>query len=128
MIERIEQAAMTSVARACGFATVAIVTFMISFVHVPALCFKFGGILFLFLTAVLLLKATWVRTQPYKSTEVWLILRHEDRPTQETAQQLISGVLRNIYLTFAQHTAALAAGLLGLAFAMQLFGASSRVV
>jgi hypothetical protein len=127
MIERIEQAAQLSVARACGFAAIAIVTFMIGFASSPALCFKSGGIMMLMTTAVLLLKASWVAKQPYKTTEVWLLLRQEDRPNEATAQQIISGVLRDIYLTFARITAGLAAFMLGLSFTILLFGGSTQM-
>ena len=128
MLERIEQAAQVSVARACGFAAVAIVTFMIGFASSPALCFKTGGIMMLMTTAVLLLKASWVVTQPYKTTEVWLMLRKEDRPNAEIAQRIISGVLRDIYLNFALHGAAIAAGMLVLTVVIQLAGGQTKIM
>jgi hypothetical protein len=121
MMERIEKAAFVSVGRAMGFAGLAIGTFMIGMSANPQLCFKTGGILVMLTCAILILKAIWVETQPYKQTEVWLMLRQEDRPTAETAQQIISGVLREIYLQFAERMAAVACGMflvtIGLGFA-----------
>lgn len=124
MLERIEQAAQLSVSRACAFGGLTIVTFMVGFASAPALCFKLGGILVLLMAAVLLLKAFRVAKQPYKSTEVWLLLKSEDRPTQDTAQRIIAGVLRETYLTFACHAAGVAAVLLFLTIVAQFFGAS----
>lgn len=125
MLERIESAAQVSVARACGFASIGIVTLMLGMSSTPALCFKAGGLLVLLTSAVLILKGVGVAVQPYKSTEVWLMLRQEDRPSADIAQRIISGVLREIYLEFARHTAAVAAMLLGLAFVLPLFGSSA---
>lgn len=128
MLERIEHAAQVSVARACGFAAVAIVTFMIGLASSPALCFKAGGIMMLMTTSVLLLKSSLVMSQPYKTTEVWIMLRKEDRPNAETAQQIISGILREIYLTFACHSASIAAAMLALAVVLQLFGGRTTIM
>jgi hypothetical protein len=122
MLERIERAALVSVSRACGFAAITIFTFMVGMSGSPALCFKAGGLMVLLTTAVLILKAVTVRAQPYKSTEVWLMLAREDRPSAETAQQLISGVLREIYLEYARHTAGLAAAMLAITLVMQMMG------
>jgi hypothetical protein len=124
MQDRIQSAAQFSVMRACGFAAVAIVMFMVALAHSPAKCLKIGGLLVLLTTAVLILKAVGVSVQPYKSTEVWRLLRQEDRPSTDTAQRIISAALRTIYLEVARHTAAIAAVLLGLAVLLQLFGSS----
>lgn len=122
MLFTVEKAARLSVGRAMGFTVLAIGTFMIGMSGDPQLCFKTGGLLALLTTAILLLKASWVLSQPYKSTEVWLLLRKEDRPAEDLARDLIPGVLRDLYLHFAEHGAMAAVVLLGVAFLLGLAG------
>ncbi|MFM9938045.1 MAG: hypothetical protein ACKVP7_00950 [Hyphomicrobiaceae bacterium] len=112
MLERIERVAHLSVARACGFAAVAIGTMIVGFSGDMQLALKAGGFLTLLVCLVLLLKAQLVRTQPYKRTEVWLMLRPEERPQAAIAQQIIATVLRETYLQFALHAGLCAAGCL----------------
>jgi hypothetical protein len=122
MLVTVEKAARLSVGRAMGFTALAIGTFMIGMSGDPQLCFKTGGLLALLTTAILLLKASWVLSQPFKSTEVWLLLRQEDRPAEDVAQDLIPGVLRDIYLSFAEHAAVAACVMLGVAIVLGLAG------
>lgn len=122
MLERIEHAAQVSVARACSFALLGIATAMVGMSGELQLAFKSGGLLLLMTTAVLVTKALHVPHKPYRSTEVWLMLRDEDRPSAETAQQIISGVLREVYIEYARLNALAAALLLGLAIVMHLKG------
>jgi hypothetical protein len=88
----------------------------------PQLCMKTGGLLALLTSVVLILKASWVLTQPHTTTEVWLILRQEDRPRDEVAQHLIPGVLRDLYLQFAEHSALAATVMLAVAMVLGLAG------
>ena len=111
MLEPIEKAAHTSVARACGFGLVAVGTLMIGMMGLPALAFKCGGLSLLLMTAILILKAMTVPNQRYSRTETWMILAKPDRPPPEVAQQIVSGVLRDVYLDYARFSA-LASGLL----------------
>jgi hypothetical protein len=122
MLERIEKAAQLSVSRAMGFAGLAIGTFMVGMSASPMLCFKTGGILVMLTCAILVLKAIWVETQPYKQTEVWVMLRAEDRPSAEIAQQIISTILRDIYLRYAEHAAAIASGMFAVTILLGLAG------
>jgi hypothetical protein len=108
-MQRVERAAQACVGRACGFAALGIVTFMFALSWSPAFCFKSGGILTLIVTLILVMKGLAARSRPYKRTEVWLILEPEERPQPEIAQTVIGTALRWTYLTFAQHTAAIAA-------------------
>jgi hypothetical protein len=113
MLQRIEQMAHISVARACGFAALAIVTFMIGLSGDMVSSLKAGGILSLVTTVILLFKAWYAARRPYKHTEVWLMLAPHDRPNSANAQQIIGTVLRETFLYFALHAALAAALLLG---------------
>lgn len=128
MLGTIEKAAELSVARACGFAALAIFTLMIGFAWHPALAFQTGGMLTLLVCAVLLLKGLRARTKPYMTTEVWVIIPKDQRPVPEHAQQLIGNTLRDVYLRFALHTSALSAVMLAVALLLSVLGVAPRYV
>jgi hypothetical protein len=111
MIDRIEQAANLSVARGCGFAALGILTFFIGMSADPTVALKSGGLLSLLVCAVLLLKAGIAHRQPYRRTEVWVMLKPAERPEPAVAQVVITTILREAYLRFAMQ-----AGLLALLF------------
>jgi hypothetical protein len=111
-----------SVARGCGFASIAIFMSMIAYYGDIAHATKVGGVLTLVTGLVLVVRALRAPLHPYKRTEVWLMLRPAERPRPETAQQLIGGVLRETYLKFAHHTCQLAATMLGVSMVLQLIG------
>lgn len=114
-MEKIEQLAELSVGRACGFAALACCTAMLGFSGEPYLAFKFAGYFALIVCMGLVLKAFYVKRQPYKNTEVWLMLRKEDRPSDEVAQVIISTVLHDVLSRFALLSSGLAIGFLALA-------------
>ena len=119
-MQKIEALAELSVARACGFAALGCSTSMIGFSGEPILAFKFGGYFALITCAVLLLKAHYAARRPYKATEVWLLLPKAERPEAATAQKIISGVLRDVFLRFAFYSAGLAAAFLFIAIIFSL--------
>jgi hypothetical protein len=107
MIERIEHLAHISVARGCGFAALGILTFFIGMSSDPVVAFKSAGYLTLLACSVLLLKAGLATRQPYRRTELWVMLKPDERPDASVAQRLISTVLREVYLHFAKQAALL---------------------
>lgn len=123
MLDTIEQLARLSVARACAFAALAIGTVMIGCSWDLILALRAGGVLALTAAAVLTLKGIQARQRPYKHTELWLMLPTEQRPRAEVAQQLIGTALREVYFRFAEHTAAIAAGMLLLSLVASLASA-----
>lgn len=125
MLQRIEHVAHVSVSRACGFAALAIFTFMVGLSGDMASSFKAGGILSLMTSAILLLKAWQASGRHYKHTELWLMLAPQDRPHSAIAQQIIGTVLRETFLYFALHTAFAAALLLGGAMVFSLLFSGS---
>lgn len=126
MLVSIEKFAEFSVARACGFAALAIFTLMIGFAWHPAMSFQTGGLLTLLTAAVLLLKGINARKKPYNTTELWIILPKEQRPVPEIAQRLIGNVLRDVYLRFALHAAILSALMLSTALILSMLGVAPR--
>lgn len=115
---RIEELAVFSVARGCGFAMIAIATTMIGLSFDPHQCLKVGGLLSLVTALVLIVKALRAFSKPYQATDLWLMLGPADRPPQAVAQLLISRALRDAYYRFASYFARGAAGLLMLNLAI----------
>lgn len=120
-VDRIQFAAETSIGRAVGFGALAIATVVFGLVFDPVLAFKTGGALTLLMAAILQLKAELARSQPYRSTEVWLLLdRQLDLPDAH-AQRIVSTVLRSVYQRYARASFAVAVGSWMLALGLQLF-------
>ncbi len=96
------------VLRACGFACLAIFCIMIGLSFAPRAAFQAGGVLTLIMTGILIVKAQEARTKNHRHTEMWLYLPKEQRPATNFAQQAVSTVMRETYLTFARWTAIVA--------------------
>jgi hypothetical protein len=101
----VEQAAYISVGRACGFAGLGILCFMVGLSFDPQLSAKSGGSLLLLMTVILVFRGLTAHTRPYKRTETWLILEEAHRPAPGAAQMVIGGALRAVYLWYAQYCA-----------------------
>ena len=117
-MDRIQVAAEISIGRAVGFGALAISTVVLGLIFDPALALKTGGALTLLMAAVIQLKAERARFQPYRQTEVWLILEKRLGLPDDHAQRIVSTVLRSTYHRYAQASAAVAVilWLLGLVF------------
>jgi hypothetical protein len=122
-MEELRRIAYDVVLRACGFGSLAIFCVMIGLSFLPRSAFQAGGFLSLVMTLILIAKAYEARTKDHRRMEMWLYLPKELRPPQAQAQQTISMVMRETYLTFARWsalisvimwTAALLASLVGL--------------
>jgi hypothetical protein len=118
-MEAIERAAHISVGRACGFCGLAIFCLMVGFSYEPHLSARVGGLFTFAVACVLAFKAAIAARTPYKKTETWLILADEHKPPSAYAQSLISGVLRKVYLQYAQYCAFAAAVLLGVSLLLK---------
>jgi hypothetical protein len=119
-VDRIRVAAEISIGRAVGFGALAIGTVVLGLVYDPALALKTGGALTLLMAAIIQLKAERARFQPYRSTEVWVMLDRRLGLPDDHAQRIVSTALRSVYDRYARASIAVAAGLwlLGLAFQM----------
>jgi hypothetical protein len=104
-MDEMSRIAYETVLRACGFASLAIFCVMIGLSFLPRSAFQAGGFLSLTMTLVLIFKAREARTKDHRRTEMWLYLPKESRPPQALAQQMISSLMRETYLSFARWTA-----------------------
>lgn len=113
VFQRIEEFANISVARGCGFATLAILTISLGLSANPALSMQVAGYLFLLTSLILVLKSSLCEKRSYKRTEVWIMLEPHERPNPMFAQLTISEILRRTYLKYARLAAMFSALLLG---------------
>jgi Ca2+/Na+ antiporter len=106
MPDHLRKIAEFSVARGSGFALLAIFVFMVGMSSDMRLSLQVGGILALLACMSLVLMAMTAHRRPYRSTELWILLRPEERPNEAIAQRIICGVLRETYFRFALNFAA----------------------
>ncbi|MCL4767519.1 MAG: hypothetical protein KJZ80_14925 [Hyphomicrobiaceae bacterium] len=114
-MEKIEHLAHASVARGCGFAMLAIATFMIGLSAEFAIALRAGGYSCLLMCFILMAMGWRAGSKPYKRTELWLMLEPAERPHATVAQSIISTARREAFLDFALRSAWLASGLLVMA-------------
>lgn len=104
-MQKLEALAEFSVARGSGFALLAIFTTMIGLSPEPPLMLKCGAILSLMVCMTLVLKALMASGRSHRSTELWVMLKPDERPAEAVAQRVIAQVLRDAYLRFALYFA-----------------------
>ncbi len=121
-MEELRRIAFETVMRACGFGSLAIFCIMIGLSFEPRLSFQAGGSLTLIMVGILAFKAREAWTKPYRRTEMWLYLSKELRPPERSAQQTISAVMRETYLSFAYWTAMIALFMWSVALIFAFFG------
>jgi hypothetical protein len=114
--------AFETVARACGFGSLAIFCVMVGMSFEPRLAFQTGGTLTMMMTGVLFLKALEARTKDCRKTEMWLYLDKEQRPPLAVAQRVTSALMRETYLTFALWTSVIAICMWAVALVFSLIG------
>jgi hypothetical protein len=102
---RLNELALLSVSRACGFAGLGIFCFMVGLAGYPVVALNSGAILMMATAAILVIKAELSPRTPYTRTELWIILEPHERPGAEFAQQLIGNTLRGIFMRFARYFA-----------------------
>ena len=122
MLEIVEKLAEFSVARACGFAMLAILVTIVGLVDEPAIALKTGAVLSLLTSMILLLKAALAESKPHRSTELWLLLKPNERPHEAVAQRVIALALREAFLRFALYFASGAAAMLVTLLLLTHFG------
>lgn len=115
MQDHIEALAEFSVGRGCAFAMLAITVAMVGFSFDSVYALKVGAGLALITSLTLLLRAVYAEHKPYKSTELWVLLKPDERPPASAAQQVLSRALKRAYLRFALYFASGTAGLTTLA-------------
>jgi hypothetical protein len=120
-MDAIRRAAFVSVSRACGFFALGVLCVMLGFAHDPQRSAQAGSLLFFALALGLIWKAQLALRANYKKTETWLMLAPEDRPSESTAQTVLSVILRDVYLIHARYSAVAAATLLFAAVTLSLW-------
>jgi hypothetical protein len=123
-MDAIRRAAFVSVSRACGFFALGVLCVMLGFAHDPQRSAQAGSLLFFALALGLIWKAQLALRANYKKTETWLMLAPEDRPSESTAQTVLSVILRDVYLIHARYSAVAAATLLLAAVTLSLWRGS----
>jgi hypothetical protein len=121
-MDEMSRIAHETVLRACGFASLAIFCVMIGLSFLPRSAFQAGGFLSMTMTLVLIFKAREARTKDHRRTEMWLYLPKESRPPQALAQQMISSLMRETYLSFARWTAIISIVMWTIALIFSAFG------
>ncbi len=121
-MDDIRRVAYEIVLRACSFGSLTIFCIMIGLSFDPRISFQSGGVLTLLMTLILALKAYEARTKPYRRTEMWLYLPKEARPPAGSAQRITATVMREVYLTFALWTSAIAIGMWGVVLMLSFIG------
>lgn len=106
--QRVRSLAGLSVGRGCFFAALAIWCTMIGLIATPLQSLKAGAILTMLVCAILVFKSWAVDRQPYKQTEVYILLDRQIEVTPEVAQRLIKTSLRETYNRYALYAAIVA--------------------
>lgn len=95
-MSKIRKLARLSVMRASGFSALAILMVMMGTAHDPVTSFKLGAVGMLILSAVLLYRGESYHRhiRRISDTEVWLMLRENERPPKDIARGLIVAAMR----------------------------------
>lgn len=104
-MHKIDELAFVSVGRGCGFTVLGIATFMFAMSYDMSLALQTGGIMGLVVCLILLMRAARAPQNPYKRTELWLMLPVTERPPETLAQMLVGSALKRTYMQFAFHFA-----------------------
>ena len=110
-MERIRSLATLSIRRACGFAALAICTFMIGLYPYPAMCFRTGAVLTTAGALVLFVKSRLAPRQNHRRTELWYMLERNPGLPEAYAGRVINGILAEEYSRHAGFAGWIAAGL-----------------
>ena len=114
-MDRITNLARLSVLRASGFAGIAILMVTMGSLHDPSAALRYAAACLLILsTSMGLYGFRYHRRRRIEETEVWIMLRDEERPAKAIARRLIIGAMREQLLEKSLIWAYLALILLGL--------------
>lgn len=117
----IQSLALLSVARACAYVGLGIMTIMVALSYDPMLCIRSGAILVSMLTVVLRWRALRADRIDYRHSEVWAMLDAADMPPADHAARLIRNAYRAALLRFADYSLYMAAALWAIAFVIWLW-------
>lgn len=121
-MDRIRRLANLSVARGCAFALTGISVFVLGLSGEPSLAIRSAAILLTLLAVVLWHRGRFADDVHYRRREVWLLMgRSHDLP-EDRLHRVISGVMREVYLTYARRIGAPAVGCWLVDVGARLFG------
>ncbi len=101
LLERIRVAVEVSVARAAGFAALAIGCVVLALSSYSLLALRSGAVLCLLAATILYQRSLAAPGRPYRRTEAWLILGQPPGLAADVAQRLIGGMLRRTLERYA---------------------------
>lgn len=101
-LRQIEAAARQSLLRAIAFALLTIGCLMVGLSWNAVLAFETGAATTLFLSAVLYVRSLEAPKRDYRKTETWLLLDQKSSWPPARLQQVIGGVLRDLYWRYAR--------------------------
>jgi hypothetical protein len=117
--------AFATIARDATFVALAAATLMIGFSFAPALALSIGANIALVFSVFLVLRAACLSEDGVVRTEVWRILKPQERPLGEKALRIARDDLKDLLLRFAQGAAGVAIVLYGASLCISL-NAQSR--
>jgi hypothetical protein len=120
-VDYLKQAATVSVALAFGVATLMIISLMAGLIADPLTMLRAGAAVSLVLTASLSAKAHFVAKQDHATANAWRYVAPRQRPPPAVAQRVMSTLLREEYIRFAQLAAGISATLSGAALLVPFF-------
>ncbi|MEQ9558899.1 MAG: hypothetical protein RIG67_24240 [Rhodospirillales bacterium] len=121
-MDAIENAAYLTVAKASGFAWLAIFCTVFGWMYEPPMAAFIGAAMSLLLALVLALCGLRSLRKPYDRTEMWRYITEDQRPPAAIAQRVISRVLSDTYQRFARQAAVAGAVMLVVGVGLKVFG------
>ena len=100
--------ALATIARDATFVALAAATLMVAFSFAPALALSIGANIALVFSLGLVLRAACLREDRIERTEVWRILRPQERPIGDAGRRSARDDLQELLLRFAQAAAGIA--------------------
>ena len=116
-----------TVARDASFVALAAATLMLGFSFAPALALAIGANIALVYAIGILLRVACLTDERIVSTEVWRILRPDERPAGNAGRRLARDDLQEVLLRFAQAAAGVAIALYGSSLLLSLHSDSRSV-
>jgi hypothetical protein len=118
--QKFRDCADTSIRRACGFAVLAIFTFMIGLSGEPSIAIRAGAILVTSTAVILYWRGRAAPRRNYRRTEVWLMIKDAPALPRDRLQRMIGGALAESYFWHARIAAYVALAMWGVAFVIWL--------
>ena len=100
--------AFATIARDATFVALAAATLMVAFSFAPALALSIGANIALVFSLGMVLRAACLREDRIERTEVWRILRPQERPIGDAGRRSACDDLQDLLLRFAQAAAGVA--------------------